>query len=365
MQHQRQHQRQHQHQHQHQRGVAVVTALLLTTLAITIVASLFWQQQVQVRSIENQRFQLQKKWVLRGGLDWVGMILREDLNTSGQNDNLTEPWAVIVLRDLKLDQFIENGRADGEESEASLSGKISDAQAKYNLTNLSRGGVIVPSEVKVLAKLLSNLQLDPALAPAVANLVAKTQGIEVAPPTDPNGANNGKTPAGPGLGQGPVIPGVVTSSASGASPSTDTMGIIASEAQYMSFSQLDDLLSVPGFNLEMIAKLRNFVTVLPIRTKVNINTTSAEVLSARLTNVSMSEAALMIAQRDRVYFNNLGDVQNNFPTKVQASDGDNIDVKTEYFYINAIVKLSGSVLEANALYERKPQKTKVLWVKEN
>ena len=38
-----------------QRGVAVITALLLTTLAITIVASLFWQQQVQVRSIENQR----------------------------------------------------------------------------------------------------------------------------------------------------------------------------------------------------------------------------------------------------------------------------------------------------------------------
>ncbi len=43
-----------------QNGVAVVTALLLTTLAITIVASLFWQQQVQVRSIENQRMQLQK-----------------------------------------------------------------------------------------------------------------------------------------------------------------------------------------------------------------------------------------------------------------------------------------------------------------
>ncbi len=47
-----------------QRGIAVITALLLTTLAITIVASLFWQQQVQVRSIENQRLQLQKQWIL-------------------------------------------------------------------------------------------------------------------------------------------------------------------------------------------------------------------------------------------------------------------------------------------------------------
>ncbi|NCW86882.1 MAG: general secretion pathway protein GspK, partial [Oxalobacteraceae bacterium] len=61
-----------------QRGVAVVTALLLTTLAVTIVANLFWQQQVQVRSIENQRLQLQQQWVLRGALDWARLILRED-----------------------------------------------------------------------------------------------------------------------------------------------------------------------------------------------------------------------------------------------------------------------------------------------
>jgi general secretion pathway protein K len=55
-----------------QHGVAVVTALLLTTLAITIVASLFWQQQVQVRSIENQRLQLQKKWIFRERLTGPG-----------------------------------------------------------------------------------------------------------------------------------------------------------------------------------------------------------------------------------------------------------------------------------------------------
>ncbi|MFM8464112.1 MAG: type II secretion system minor pseudopilin GspK, partial [Burkholderiaceae bacterium] len=74
------------------RGVAVVTALLLTTLAVTIVASLFWQQQLQVRSIENQRLQLQQQWVLRGALDWARLILRED----GRNsviDDLNEPWS--------------------------------------------------------------------------------------------------------------------------------------------------------------------------------------------------------------------------------------------------------------------------------
>ncbi len=45
---------------QSSRGVAIITALLLTALAITIVASLFWQQQIQIRTVENQRLQLQK-----------------------------------------------------------------------------------------------------------------------------------------------------------------------------------------------------------------------------------------------------------------------------------------------------------------
>ena len=61
-----------------ERGVAVITALLLTTLAISIVASLFWQQQVQVRSMENQRLQLQTKWILRGAMDWATLVLRQD-----------------------------------------------------------------------------------------------------------------------------------------------------------------------------------------------------------------------------------------------------------------------------------------------
>jgi general secretion pathway protein J len=65
-----------------QQGVAVVTALLLTTLAVTIVASLFWQQQVQVRSMENQRLQLQTRWIVRGALDLSRLILNQDVSDS-------------------------------------------------------------------------------------------------------------------------------------------------------------------------------------------------------------------------------------------------------------------------------------------
>src|SRR4051812_46686485 len=139
-----------------QRGVAVVTALLLTTLAITIVASLFGQQQVQVRAIENQRLQLQKQGVLRGALDWARLILREDAKFSNV-DHLGEPWAV-PLADTQLDQYVENGRIDGEASDAALSGNIIDAQSRYNLTGLCVNGVININEVVAFERLLVNLK---------------------------------------------------------------------------------------------------------------------------------------------------------------------------------------------------------------
>ncbi|MET0980983.1 MAG: type II secretion system minor pseudopilin GspK, partial [Telluria sp.] len=75
-----------------QRGVAVITALLLTTLAISIVASLFWQQQVEVRSMENQRLNLQTRWILRGALDWATLVLRQDAYTN-KYTALTQVWA--------------------------------------------------------------------------------------------------------------------------------------------------------------------------------------------------------------------------------------------------------------------------------
>lgn len=343
-----------------QDGVAVVTALLLTTLAITIVASLFWQQQVQVRSIENQRYQLQKKWVLRGALDWAGLILREDKHTSNV-DHLGEPWAVN-LGDTRLDQYVENGKTDVEDSEATLSGQISDAQAKFNLTNLSNNGVVDLVELAAFTKLLSNLHIDSGLARHVAGQVALTQGKvdTVSAVSDPAGkaSNSVADPNGGGAGAAnTTIPRGGLNPVLSADPK--------SEVQFLKFSQIDDLLSVPGFSVDVVARLRNYVTVLPVRTMINVNTTSAEVLSARIDNLSMTDAALMIASRDRAYFIDFGKLQLNFPDKIKNSANDFLVFQTSYFVINGKVKLNRSFLEVNALFERVGTRTQVLWVKEN
>ncbi len=355
---------------QRQQGVAVVTALLLTTLAITIVASLFWQQQVQVRSIENQRFQLQKKWVLRGALDWAGLILREDRRIS-KVDHLGEPWAVS-LGDTRLDQYVENGRTEVEDSDATLSGQISDAQAKYNLNNLAVNGKVDPREQAVFAKLLMNLRLDPSLAQQVAVQVALTQERVVVGPAKPEGSESG---GGSSVPKNPLDSGGsgTTSGATGATNTTldgvgSSVGVSTSansEVQFLKFSQIDDLLVVPGFTPATIMRLRNFVTVLPLPTKINVNTTTAEVLSARLEKVSMTEAALMIATRDRAHFLNFENFKLNFPDKLKETDNNYLDFQTSYFVVNGKVRLNRSLLEVDALFERDDKGTRILWVKEN
>jgi general secretion pathway protein K len=58
-----------------ERGVAVVTALLLTALSVTLVTGIFWQQQVLVRGIEGQRLRLQGKLIARAALDAARLTL--------------------------------------------------------------------------------------------------------------------------------------------------------------------------------------------------------------------------------------------------------------------------------------------------
>jgi general secretion pathway protein K len=299
-----------------QRGVAVITALLLTTLAITIVASLFWQQQVQVRSIENQRLQLQKQWILRGALDWARLILREDARFSSV-DNLDEPWAV-PLSDTRLDQYVEEGQADSDAADAVLSGSIVDAQSRLNLANLSANGEINPGEVAAFERLLQNVQLNPNLATETAQMMAETQ----TKPND-NGQNN--------------------------------------EARQLGLAYVDDLLAVPGFSPQALVKLKEFVIFLPRSdVAVNANTAPAEVLAAKFDGMTVSDANALVNDRKTASFK-AGDAR----LAGKEVLGRQLDVKTAYFLVNGTVKMSRAGLNVQALIERNGSNTKLVWVRES
>jgi general secretion pathway protein K len=339
-----------------QRGVAVVTALLLTTLAVTIVASLFWQQQVQVRSIENQRLQLQKQWILRGALDWARLILRENGRLSPNYDSLDQPWAV-PLQETRLDQYVENNRADTESSDATLSGQMVDAQSMYNLNNLAANGVPAPKEIKVFAKLLASLRLNPSLAQDAAVMIAAST------PKQGPAANTANQPA-QALDPMTGLPRVQSGADSGSQPPAPAIAV-PSGPPMLAMTQVEDLLAVPGFTLEAVEKLRNLVIFLPPSVKaVNINTAPAEVLTAVIENGTASDAAFIIAARTTASFRT-GDSR---LAQIPTFGTSNLDFRSNYFLVNGKVRLNRAALQIQALISRtnqNPPKTQVIWTREN
>ncbi|MDR2837719.1 MAG: type II secretion system minor pseudopilin GspK [Azonexus sp.] len=297
-----------------QRGVAVVTALLLTTLAVTIVASLFWQQQVEVRSIENQRLQLQTQWILRGALDWTRIILGEDGRISAAVDHLGEPWAV-PLAEIRLDAYVDNPRAADAAADARLSGQISDAEGRYNLANLAPNGKVDADEVAVFARLLTYRRQNPALALATARLMA------AAPES---------------VGQ--------------------TVGIAC----------VDDLLAVPGFTPQILAALRDVVIVLPTVTPINANTATAEVLAARIETLSLDDARALVMRRQRVWFRNIGDLKTALDGRDLGQSEKKLAVNSSYFLVSGQVRLDRASRMIEALIERtEATNPHVLWIREN
>ncbi|MGZ5800477.1 MAG: type II secretion system minor pseudopilin GspK [Burkholderiaceae bacterium] len=311
----------------YQQGVAVITALLLTTLAITIVANLFWQQQVQVRSIENQRLQSQKQWILRGSLDWASLIVREDAKKSSV-DYIGEPWS-IPLAETRLDDFAEDKPIDGEESAAVLSGSISDAQGRYNLANLAVNGVINPLEVNTLRRLLINLKLNPSLAQTIADMMARTQQRTV-------DSSNLQSP---------------------------TISANTSVKHQMSIEQSEDLLAVPGLTIEMFQKIRDFVVVLPHPTPLNVNTAAIEVLAASVDALSMQDAKQLVDSRDHAYFKDPSDFGARLPGKTLTAN--NIATYTNFFLVNGNVRINHASLKTQALIERNIMiGSRIIWIRE-
>lgn len=301
---------------QRQQGVAIITALLLTSLAIAIVTSLFWHQQVQVRAIENQRLQLQKQWIVRGALDWARLILQEDGKFS-MVDDLSEPWAV-PLADTRLDTYVASNSTGSDVASAVLSGVIHDAQSRLNLTTLASHGVISSVEVTAFEKLLNALQQNSSLARVTAQQIALTQLHDTAPP--------------------------------GAS-------------RPIRFIQIDDLLAVPGYTPAVVAALRDYVIFLPRSTPININTASIDVIAARISQISRADASMLVAQRRSKSFRNVTELASLLPNSPSV-DPSLLSVTTRFFLVNGHITIKHASLQVQGLVERTGAATYLLWMRE-
>jgi general secretion pathway protein K len=291
-----------------ERGAAVVMAMLVVAVTATLVTGVFWRQNVIVRQAENELSYAQAKWLIRGAIDWAGIILREDARTSSV-DHLGEPWSV-PLADTHLNP--DDGR-----DPVYLAGTIRDEQAKFNLRNLAGPKGVNARELDVLRRLLDLVGANEALADPIAKRVlAAVPGEE------------GRKQTALGL------------------------------------ASIDDLLGLDDIGVAVIEQLRPFVTVLPQPTPVNANTASAEVLAARFERLALADARRLVASRDRAFFKDRTDVLSRIEQlKLQASDTE-ISVATRFFSVTGTVSYRRARLYTQALIRREGNQVEAVWLQE-
>jgi general secretion pathway protein K len=295
-----------------QGGAALLMAMLTVTLVASFAAAAMWQQWRSIEVEQAERARVQSAWVLTGALDWARLILREDARSAGA-DYLAEPWAV-PLEEARLSTFLaaEKGVASADAGDdtmdAFLSGQIVDLQSMLNVANLIEGGRISDSGLRSFSRLFELLGLPPAeLAKLVENLRFAA---------DSSADNRSASMA-------PLMP-----------------------------QRVEQLVWL-GLSPQTVAALQPFVTVLPARTAVNLNTASAEVISASVPGLSMADAERLVGERGRSHFRTVSDASKLVGSVEQGAFADGqVSISSRFFESRGRLRLGQIVVEERSLLQR-------------
>lgn len=310
-----------------QRGAALLLAMLTVTLVATLAAAAAWQQwrAIEIEMADRQRSQA--SWILTGALDWSRLILREDARgnrNSGNADHLAEPWS-MPLEEARLSTFLAADKDNNADDvmEAFLSGYITDQQARLNVRNLLAAEGDSKTTTLSAPDVAAFRQLFLALGLPEQELERLTQGLLAASSEPQEDAQAPPAPLRP-----------------------------------QRYAQLAWL----GISPSSLKALEPHATWLPVRTRVNLNTASAEVIAASMSGVEPGLARQLVALREITPFSSLDDVRRALPEGMEeAVDSERHDVRSQYFEIHGRLRLDDTVIEERTLVARSGLLVGVRW----
>lgn len=317
-----------------QRGAALLVALLTVALVATLASAAVWQQWRSTEVEQAERDRQQATWVLTGALDWARLILREDARTNqntGAGDHLAEPWAV-GLEEARLSSFLAADKTGDPPPalDAFLSGAITDQQGLLNVANLDKQGAVSKDDVQAFERLFEQLGLPPEQVLPAAQAWLRSSTVA--------------TSAGGG---------------SGVSPGAATADAVPTGAERVLRPQRVSQLVWLGWSPATVRRLASYVTVLPERTPVNLNTASAVVLRAAIAGLDRAQAARLVSQRALQPFKTLTDA-----TALVAGlplNGDAHSTQSRYFTVLGKLRLGERVVAEQSLVVRNGLDVRTLW----
>lgn len=282
--------------------------MLTVTLVATFAASALWQQYRSIEVEASERARVQVAWLLVGALDWSRLILRID-GRAGTTDHLAEPWAV-ALQESRLSTFLaadknNTGGMTAEESvDAFLSGQVTDAQSRLNVLNLIDNGQVSAPDLAAFVKLFSLLKLPVPELETLVNRLKTSADVTV--------VNGGAA----------LMPQRVR--------------------------QLTWLGVSPG----TLTTLTPYITLLPERTPINLNTAPAEVLYASVPSLLLADAKLAVSIRERKHFASMAEAAQAVPALAGQLKETRHNVATRFFEIRGRLRLEQTVVEELSLVQR-------------
>jgi general secretion pathway protein K len=297
-----------------ERGIAIVLAMAVAALAAIAAAAILVSQSTWARHNELAASHAQAQLLAQAGIDWGRAILADDRRSSAI-DHLGEPWA------MKLAPMqVERGWVEGA---------IEDAQSRFNINNLVRGGKIDPEQLARFRRLLSILGLPGGLADAAADWIDSDSAPQ------------------PGGG--------------------------AEDAYYLSLQppylaanrallDVGELVVVRGFDETVLARLGPYVTALPRYTQINVNTAAPEVLAAVVDGLSLDAARALAAQRERIYYRTTADFSSRLFAS-RATHMEDLTVSSDYFIVSVRATIGDAQSSASALIAREAAWPSIVWRK--
>lgn len=274
-----------------QRGIALITAMLVMTLAAIAAAAVVVSANTGIRRaatlIDGER-----AWWYAQGLESFSLrVLARDLEEDAAVDALGEDWAKPIDY-LPVEQGV-------------VRGSIKDLQGRFNLNNLASKQAA--QYQKQLLRLFQNIEgLDAALAPPLALAIKDWIDADQIP------------------------------SGAGGAEDTDYQSLPQPyRAGNQPMSSPTELLAVRGMTAEVYQKLAPFICTLPLpsngaATKINLNTADTPVLLSLSPTVDRSKAEIFIGRRIEEPVKSLQEAQKDygFPADVTP---EMVDVRSDYF----------------------------------
>ncbi len=309
-------------QHSRQHGAAILTAMLIVTLVATLTATALWQQWRSIEIETAERARVQSSWILQGALDWGRLILREDAR-AGTADHLAEPWAV-PLKEARLSTFLAAGKSsdtvENGAEDAFLSGQITDLQGRLNVKNLILDGQPHGSTVRSFTRLFEALRLPET------ELKSFIQNLRLAQEMSINQNSNN-----PNSTYSPLLPRTL-----------DQLGWL-------------------GLSNTTIDRIRDYVTVLPERTTVNLNTAPALVIYACIGSIDQAGAQRLVSARSLSHFKSLSDATKALGITETELLQEEHGINSRFFEMRALLRLGDLLVQERSLVQRDGLNIKTLW----